>query len=77
MDVMAIRDPADRVAEDLDRRFWDVFVVVRRARLPQVLQLPGLFLAGLDVQPWPDPGEAAQRAFGVSSLKTYIPHIRL
>ena len=59
--VVAVRDPADRVAEDLDRRLGDVLVVVRRARLPQVLQLPGLLLAGLDVQPRLDAGEVAQR----------------
>src|SRR3954454_2162541 len=35
--------------------------MVRRARFPQVLQLPRLLLAGLDVRPRPDPGEAAQR----------------
>ena len=35
--VVAVRDPAGRVAEDLDRRFWHVLVVVGRACLPQVL----------------------------------------
>ena len=51
MGVVAIPDPADRVAEDLHRRPGDVLVIVRSAGLSQVLQLPGLFLAGLDVQP--------------------------
>ena len=59
--VVAIRDPADRMAQDLDRRLGDVLVIVRRAGLPQVLQLPRLLLARLDVQPRLDAGEAAQR----------------
>src|SRR5262249_6838018 len=59
--VVAIRDPAHRMAQDLDRRLGHVLVIVRRARLPQVLQLPQLLLAGLDVQPRLDAGEAAQR----------------
>ena len=59
--VVAVGDPADRVAEDLDRRLRDVLVVVRRAGLPQVLQLPRLLPAGLDVRPRLDAGQAAQR----------------
>ena len=36
--VVANCDPADRMAEDLDRRLGDVRVIVRCACLPQVLQ---------------------------------------
>src|SRR5262249_58462268 len=54
-------DRADGMAQYLHRRLGDVLVIVRRARLPQVLQLPGLLLAGLDVQPRLDAREAAQR----------------
>ena len=59
--IVAIRDPADGMAEDLDRGFRDVLVVVCCACLPQVLQLPRLLLAGLDIQLRLDAGEFAQR----------------
>jgi hypothetical protein len=39
MRVVAIGDPADRMAEDLDRRLGDMLVVVRRSGLPEILQL--------------------------------------
>src|SRR5262245_58361540 len=42
--IVAIRDPADRMAQDLHRRLGDVLIIVRRAGLPQVLQLPRLLL---------------------------------
>ena len=67
--VAAVRDPADRIAQDLDRRLRDVLVKVRRARLPQVLQLPGLLLTGLDVQPRlmpARPHSAWKQAFGLA-----------
>ena len=35
--VVAIRDPAGRMAQDLHPRLGDVLVIVRRAGLPQVL----------------------------------------
>jgi hypothetical protein len=38
-----------------------VLVVVRRAVLAEVLQLPGLFFSGLDVRLRLDAGEAAER----------------
>jgi hypothetical protein len=47
--VVAIRDPADRMAQDLHRRLGDMLVIVCRAGLPQVLQLPGLLSAGLNI----------------------------
>jgi hypothetical protein len=58
---MAIRDSADRMAQNLYRRLGDVLVIVRRARLPQVLQVPELLLASLDVQPRLDAGQTAKR----------------
>jgi hypothetical protein len=61
MRVVAIGDPADRLAEDLDRRLGDVLVVVRRAGLSQVLQLPGLLITGLGVQSRLDTSERAER----------------
>jgi hypothetical protein len=51
--VVAICSPADRMAQDFDPRLWDVLVIVRCARLPQVLQFPRSLLAGFDVQPRP------------------------
>ena len=61
MRVVAIRDPANRMPQDLDRRPGDEFVIVRRAPPPQAPQLPGPVLAGLNVQPRLDTGEAAWR----------------
>ena len=61
MGVVAIGDPADRVAQDLHRRLGHVLVVVRRAGLAKVLQLPRLLPAGLDVQPGLDAGERTDR----------------
>jgi hypothetical protein len=61
MGVVAIRDTADRMPQDLDRRLGDVLVIVRRASLPQILQLPRLLLAGLNVQPGLDACEATER----------------
>jgi hypothetical protein len=74
--VVAIRDPTDRMAQDLHRRLGDVLVVVRRASLPQVLQLPGLLLAGLDVQPRLKPARpqsARNRAFGRFPWVSFSP----
>src|SRR5579885_3498292 len=59
MGVVAVGDAPDRVAQDFDGRLGQVLVVVRRARLPQVFQLPGLLHARLDVCPRPDAGEGA------------------
>ena len=61
MGVVAIRDAADRMAEDLDRRLGDMLVVVRRTGLPEILQLPGLVFTRFDVRPWLDAGEIAER----------------
>src|SRR5262249_61570086 len=59
--VVAIGDAADRMAEDLDRRLGDVLVVVHRARLAQILQLPRLFPARLDIRLWSDAGQRTER----------------
>jgi hypothetical protein len=59
--VVAIRDAADRMAQDLHRRLGDMLVIVCRAGLPQVLQLPGLLIAGLNIHPRLSSGEPAQR----------------
>ena len=59
--VLPVRDPADRVAEDLDRRLWHMLVVVCRAGLPPILLLPSLLLARLDVQSGFHAGEFAER----------------
>jgi hypothetical protein len=44
----------------VSRRLGHILVVVRRAGLPQVLPLPRLLPAGLDVQPRLDPSELAE-----------------
>ena len=58
---VAVGDPADRVPEDLHRRLRRVLVVVRRAGLAEVLELPRLLSASLDVQPRLDPRELEER----------------
>src|SRR5262249_60685250 len=58
--VVAVGDAPDRVAQNLYRRLGQLLIVVRRARLAKVLQLPGLVHARLDVRPRPDAGESAQ-----------------
>src|SRR6516165_9235351 len=40
--VVPVGDAPDRVPQDFDGRLGQVLVVVRRARLPQVLEFPGL-----------------------------------
>ena len=42
MGVMPVRDSASGMAQDLDRGFGDVLVVVRRTRLAEVFQNPRL-----------------------------------
>ena len=53
-------DAADRMAEDLDRRLRHVLVIIRRTRLAEGLQLPGLVLTRFDICPGVDPGEAVE-----------------
>jgi hypothetical protein len=48
------------MAQDLDRRLRDVLVVVRRAGLLEILQLPGLVFSSLDVRPQLDSSEVAE-----------------
>jgi hypothetical protein len=61
--VVAIGDAADRMAENLDRRLGNVLVVVGRARLAQILQLPRPLFTGFDVRSRLDAGEG-RRALG-------------
>ena len=58
--VVAVGDAADRMAEDLDRRLRHVLVIIRRTRLAEGLQLPGLVLTRFDICPGLDPGEAVE-----------------
>lgn len=60
MSVMSVRDAAHRMAENLDRRLGDMLVVVRRASLPEILQLPGFVRARLNVRPRLDAREIAE-----------------
>src|SRR5438067_1368 len=60
MGVMAVRDPADRVAEDFDRRLREMLIVVCRARLAKILEFPRFFDAGLDIRLRSNAGESAQ-----------------
>ena len=53
MGVVPIRHAADRVTENLNRRFRHVFVVVRRRSFPEILQNPEPFFTGM-VLPSPD-----------------------
>jgi len=50
MSVVTIRDSADRMAEDLDRRFRNVFVIVGRTGLAEIPQMPWDLLTSLNVQ---------------------------
>src|SRR5262249_12432180 len=58
--VVAIGDCADRMAEDLDRGFGNVLIVIRRTRLAKIFQLPRLVFASLNVDPWLDAGKATE-----------------
>ncbi len=49
MSVVPIRDAADGMTEDFDRRLGDVLVVVGCASLSKVLEQPGLVLTCLGV----------------------------
>jgi hypothetical protein len=48
--VVTVRDSADGMAKYLDGRLWNMFVIVRRARLAEILQVPWGLLASFDVQ---------------------------
>jgi hypothetical protein len=50
MSVMTVRDSTDGMAENLDRRLRNVFVLVGRARLAEILQVPWHLLPRFDVQ---------------------------
>jgi hypothetical protein len=58
--AMSVCDAAHRTAENLDRRLGDMLVVVRRASLPAILQLPGFVRARLNARPSLDAREIAE-----------------
>ena len=58
--IVAVRDAADRVAQDFDRRLGQVLVVVCRTCFPKVLEFPRLLHPGFDVRPRLDAGQCAQ-----------------
>src|SRR5439155_3509890 len=65
--VVAVGDAADGVPEDLHRRLGHVLVVVRRARLAEVLELPQFLRTRLGVGPGLDARQRTERlkaAFG-------------
>ena len=47
---MTVRDSADGMAKYFDGRLWNVFVIVGRARLAEILQVPWDLLASFNVQ---------------------------
>ena len=47
---MTVRDSTDGMAENLDRRLGNVFVIVGRACLAEILQVPWHLLTRFDVQ---------------------------
>lgn len=50
MSVVTVRDSTDGMVENLDRRLGNVFVIVGRARLSEILQVPRDLLASFNVQ---------------------------
>ena len=50
MSIMPVGDSADCMAKDFDGRLRNVFVIVGRTRLAEILHMPGDLLACLDVQ---------------------------
>ena len=50
MSVVMVYDSADGMAKYFDGRLRNVFVIVGRARLREILQVPRDLLASLDVQ---------------------------
>lgn len=50
MSVMTVRDSTDGMAENLDGRLRNVFVIVGRACLAEILQVPWDLLASFNVQ---------------------------
>ena len=59
--VVPIRDAADRVSEDLDRRFRHVLVVVGRRSFSEIFQNPERFFAGFHLLLRLDAREGAQQ----------------
>ena len=60
MRVVPIRHAANRMTEDLDRRFRHVLVVVRRRSFSQIFQHPQFLFTGLYILLWPDSRQFAQ-----------------
>lgn len=50
MSVMTVRDSTDGMAENLDRRLRNVFVIAGRACLAEILQVPWHLLPRFDIQ---------------------------
>ena len=49
MRVVAIGHATNRVPQNLDRRFWQMGVIVSCASLSKIFQDPGLFVTSFDV----------------------------
>src|SRR5579885_2970031 len=60
MSVVTIRNAADRVTQNLDRRLRQILIVVRRKGLAEVLQFPRFVPPSLDIRPRLDASEDTQ-----------------
>lgn len=52
MRVVPVGDTSDGMSKNLNRRFWHVYIVIRRACFPQVLQYPWLFFTRYGILLW-------------------------
>ena len=59
--VVPIRDAADRMSQNLNRRFRHVLVVVSRRSIPKIFQNPEFLFAGFHILLWLDPRQVAQQ----------------
>ncbi len=60
MCIVAVGDSADRMTEDLDRRLRNVLVIIRCTSLAEILENLGLWLVGLQIEPWFDTGQLTE-----------------
>ena len=61
MSVMTIGDSADSMAENLDRRFRNMFVIVGRTSLAEILQVPWHLLTSHNIQPGANTGQLTKQ----------------
>ena len=62
MGIVSVGDPSSRVAQDLNRRFRHMLVIVGRARFSQIFQDPRTFRSRFDISLMRDASQSAEFA---------------